>query len=325
MKVPQIEACLNKTTGVLDLSMSNLKSINFIQKLSHSKFIHRINTLDLSDNQLSTLPDEPDFFPAALLKSVHTVILSKNKLTKFPKCLTQFTNLKKLDFYHNSITNLSVDHFANYKKLSWLDISGNPLAEEWAKLIENKDHKEAAIAVKEFCNERASKQAKLRAKKEKQAAKKAEKERLEKKLADKEKRRQAWEQKQKEAGDAKTISQKDLDDNYVNSPEIMENSSLESDSREEPTLNISNNAEKPRGIILSVLMMPFTLIWFVITSIFSMLLTVAKFAVYTAIGLVVTTTCFYLLCHFLPSDPNHPDYQYMACPVLLSSVHDFLQ
>ena len=321
MKVPQIEACLNKTTGVLDLSMSNLKSIQFLQKLTHSKFIHRITTLDLSDNQLLSLPDELDFFPAALLKSVHTVILSKNKLTKFPKSLTQFSNLKKLDLYGNNITNLSVDHFSNYKKLSWLDISGNPLAEEWVKLVENKNHTEAAMAVKEYCNERAAKQAKLRAKKEKQAAKKAEKERLEKKAADKEKRRQAWEQKQKEAGDAEVITQKKLDENYVQNPEVEE----DSESSEESDDDVSDQTEKPRGGILSIFMMPFTLIWFVITWIFSGIFSIAKFAFYVAVGLVATVACFYLLCHFLPSDPNHPDYQYMACPVLLSSIHDFLQ
>ena len=107
MKLPEIEAKLNRSTGLLDLSMSSIKDVSFLKKLSNSKFANKITRIDLSDNSISEMPSNLDFFPQKMHQNVQEINLSANKLSAIPKCLGVFTNLRKLDLYSNNL--LTID------------------------------------------------------------------------------------------------------------------------------------------------------------------------------------------------------------------------
>lgn len=62
MKLPQIEAKINRSTGILDLSMCDLNDVSFLKKLVNSKLTGRIIKIDLSDNAIHEMPNDLDFF-----------------------------------------------------------------------------------------------------------------------------------------------------------------------------------------------------------------------------------------------------------------------
>jgi len=177
MKLPEIEAKINRASGVLDLSMCDLKDASFLKKLANSKLAAKIIKIDLSDNAITAISDELDFFPEKMRTTVQEINLSSNRIASLPKCLGAFKNLRKLDCYNNQLTGVDADVIGRLDKLKWIDISGNKnLEPKYAKMIQNRlSHEEVAQAIRVEAVADFKKLEKARAKKQKSASKKSRK------------------------------------------------------------------------------------------------------------------------------------------------------
>lgn len=86
-----------------------------------SNIIHQIQTLDLSCNQLTSLPES-----FGQLQSLQTLYLHCNYLTSLPESIGQLQNLQKLYLQNNRLTCLS-ESIGQLKSLRVLDLSWNLL------------------------------------------------------------------------------------------------------------------------------------------------------------------------------------------------------
>lgn len=82
-----------------------------------------LNHLDLSHNQLYTLPEN-----FGLLLQLETLLLRFNRIKALPDSLFHLVKLKKLDLSHNQLKSIQ-DNFSHMKKLEKLDLSYNKLRE----------------------------------------------------------------------------------------------------------------------------------------------------------------------------------------------------
>ncbi len=92
-----------------------------IQRIIRRALEKGATTLDLSENQLTTLPPE-----LAQLANLQNLDLSRNQLTTLPPQLAQLTNLQKLDLWGNELTTLPPE-LAQLTNLQNLDLWGNEL------------------------------------------------------------------------------------------------------------------------------------------------------------------------------------------------------
>ncbi|CAF1486582.1 unnamed protein product [Rotaria sp. Silwood1] len=103
--------------GKLDLSILNSKAVPNIND------IVRLFSFDFSHNSFFVLDD------FIKLEGIHTLDLSKNRLTKLPENFGQLKSLKQLDLFDNHITNLPLS-FCELTKLEYLDLKNNPLDDD---------------------------------------------------------------------------------------------------------------------------------------------------------------------------------------------------
>ncbi|HMV43679.1 MAG TPA: leucine-rich repeat-containing protein kinase family protein [Leptospiraceae bacterium] len=96
----------------------NLKSIpNELYQLAAT-----LEILDLSGNQLSSLPDDFNKF-----QNLKILFLSDNQFEKFPKVLAQCKNLDIIGFKNNQISQIEENSFP--EKLRWLILTNNKLTQ----------------------------------------------------------------------------------------------------------------------------------------------------------------------------------------------------
>ena len=100
----------------LDLSANQLTTVpEAIGTLSN------LMTLDLSNNQLTTVPEA-----IGSLSALTTLVLRSNQLTMLPKTIGNLTALTWLDLSYNQLTMLP-EMIGNLSVLTWLDIHSNRL------------------------------------------------------------------------------------------------------------------------------------------------------------------------------------------------------
>ncbi|QZA58427.1 leucine-rich repeat domain-containing protein [Candidatus Rhabdochlamydia porcellionis] len=109
----------NSTKKNLNLSNLNLSSLPDIFNISC--FCHRLKQLDLSKNQLTTLPDT-----FGNLSQLTELDLSTNQLTTLPDTFGNLAQLIWLDLNTNQLTTLP-DTLGNLARLAELDLSTNQL------------------------------------------------------------------------------------------------------------------------------------------------------------------------------------------------------
>eukprot|EP00094_Tigriopus_californicus_P001980 TCALIF_01908-PA protein Name:"Similar to Lrrc59 Leucine-rich repeat-containing protein 59 (Mus musculus)" AED:0.07 eAED:0.07 QI:265/0.5/0.4/1/1/1/5/0/438 len=118
---------------ILDLSLMQLQEVP-VKDISG---LTRGTTLDLSNNQLRTLPVVEAFIDASLsplswqdsfvmLSHLVKLDLSKNQIYELPEYFGQLRHLRHLDLYSNQLERLPVS-LAQLKHLKWLDLKHNPL------------------------------------------------------------------------------------------------------------------------------------------------------------------------------------------------------
>jgi len=96
---------------------------NGIKKLPDNVGVLRCESLNLSKNQLSALPES-----FAELKQARYLIFYENKFDAIPKVLAGFKDLKHLDFYKNQITEIP-DFIGDMDNLQQLFLSFNKIEE----------------------------------------------------------------------------------------------------------------------------------------------------------------------------------------------------
>lgn len=303
MKLPEIEAKLNRSSGLLDLSMCDLKNVDFLKKLSNSKFAHRITKIDLSDNSISTMSSELDFFPPKMHTTVQEINLASNKLSVLPKCLGAFANLKKLDMYANDLTTVDAAVIGRLPKLSWLDISGNKNIEaKFAKMVQSRlSHEEIADMIKSETKSEFKILEKKRVKRQKQDDKKLEKARLAEKARLKEERKLAWEASQQKLKSENAESESCDDDSE---------SGVESDMESEAEIcKLEVKAKPGSNFVLRFFGAILSFIWFLISK-------TVMLSLCTIGSGIVTVIAMYYVCTIFPADPDLPNYENMLCPML---------
>jgi len=313
MKLPQIEAKINRQTGVLDLSMSDLSDVSFLKKLSNSKTATRITKIDLSDNAISELPDDLDFFPEKIAPNIKEIDFSSNRLKTIPKCLGALKNLQKLNFYSNKIVELPVDVFGRLTKLSYLDLSSNNnLDDKWRKLLgTGTRHSEMASLVKEWAVPEFTKLEKVRAKKQKQADKKAEKARLAEKAKQKEIRRKAWEEKQRK--ESEESAQAAGDNASADEDAVDSDVSSEPSEQEEPSALLKNpESSKKKGNFLANFLC--NIVW----NLVCLVVHTVRYSLFLVCSVVITVAVTYYGCTWMVRNDEMPTPQ--ACPVMLDAI-----
>ena len=97
--------------------MTDQELLQIIEKAARDKQ----TTLDLSDNQLTRLPEA-----IAQLSNLRELDLGNNQLTRLPEAIAQLSNLRVLDLSYNQLTTLP-EAIAQLSHLSWLYLSNNQL------------------------------------------------------------------------------------------------------------------------------------------------------------------------------------------------------
>lgn len=109
-------------------TLENLTSLNLsenqISEINSHMFMNlmNINKVDLSYNSIGNIPYEKVAYPKCT-----TLNLKGNKLTKFPKILSDISTLEKLVISENSIYELEDNAFENLENLVELDLSFNQM------------------------------------------------------------------------------------------------------------------------------------------------------------------------------------------------------
>lgn len=116
---PEISKRIEENNDSLDLSIFNLRHLNF---------------LEITKTKLSSLPDQ-----VIKLENLTSLLCHNNELTSLPNdCIGKLVNLKNLDFSNNKLTQLPQD-WKNLKELFTINLCGNQLTglfplEELSKL-----------------------------------------------------------------------------------------------------------------------------------------------------------------------------------------------
>ncbi|KAK3090897.1 hypothetical protein FSP39_015556 [Pinctada imbricata] len=84
-----------------------------------------LKELDLSDNMLSTLPDE-----LRNIQRLETLNVSQNNLETIPPCVYMLQNLKVLALQKNSIAALEVSRLEDISTLVSVDLQNNPICDD---------------------------------------------------------------------------------------------------------------------------------------------------------------------------------------------------
>ena len=106
---PEISKRIEENNDSLDLSIFNLRHLNF---------------LEITKTKLSSLPDQ-----VIKLENLTSLLCHNNELTSLPNdCIGKLVNLKNLDFSNNKLTQLPQD-WKNLKELFTINLCGNQLTE----------------------------------------------------------------------------------------------------------------------------------------------------------------------------------------------------
>jgi len=180
--------------GRLDLSLQNLREVPVDDLLQLGK---KLKSLDLAKNQLTSLPDR-----FGELVDLVELDLGDNGIAKLPESFGFLFNLRKVSFDNNALTNLP-ESWINLKKVSYLDLKGNPLSahlqDAAGACFTNRDCELAASRVMKFQKVYAEACEKKRAKEDlkREAELKLERaKKKEEKQAEKLRRRKIWEEEQ---------------------------------------------------------------------------------------------------------------------------------
>jgi len=124
-KLEWLDISHNSVAEVPDLTTwKNIKSFwalsNKIKEVPLPFCQTRLDTVNLSDNELSQLPDEFGDLPLI------SVWLSENNFVEFPSCLTRLRRLGTLDISENSITHIPSD-ISRLRFLACLEIGRNKI------------------------------------------------------------------------------------------------------------------------------------------------------------------------------------------------------
>lgn len=95
-------------------------------------FCLSLSGLDLSHNQLCSLPDE-----LSSLTSLEYLDISYNQLSAVPDFIRQLPALTQLNAGHNLITTVTPDELTVCPSLQTADLSGNPLEKDVKSLMES--------------------------------------------------------------------------------------------------------------------------------------------------------------------------------------------
>jgi len=319
MKLPQLEAKFNKSTGILDLSMCDLKEVSCLKKLSNSKIAGRITKIDLSDNAISEMPDELDFFPEKMHTIVKELDLSSNKFTAVPRAIAVFSNLQRLTVASNNISELSVDVFGRLEKLSYLDVTrNNSLDDRWKKALSTgAKHNEMAALVKEYALPEYKKLAKSRVKKQKQAEKKQEKARLAEKARQKDIRRQAWEEKQRRESEEAMAGGDHNRESDTESELEYPTASEDSEDEASALINPPKVGEKKQGLVGWLIGRLFYLVFMTIWTVF-------KYSFLLVASVAVSLLCSYGMCVVTGQTgrDSMAAMETQICPLLADGVHE---
>ena len=118
VKLIELPESLFQLTQLQTLDLSE----NQLTELPESLFqLTQLQTLDLSENQLTELPES-----LGQLTQLQTLDLSENQLTELPESLGQLTQLRSLDIRNNQLTSLP-DCLGQLTQLQSLNVSGNQL------------------------------------------------------------------------------------------------------------------------------------------------------------------------------------------------------
>lgn len=130
IKIPDCIYFVMKQTAVkgCDLSKNQLKRIPV---KFPSKF-PLLTELDLSNNSLSTLPDE-----MIAISALQSLDISKNKFCNLPSFIYQCAKLQHLKANHNTITEIDLPRLEAMEMLTDLTLSSSSLSEQTKAQLQN--------------------------------------------------------------------------------------------------------------------------------------------------------------------------------------------
>ncbi|CAF1209394.1 unnamed protein product, partial [Didymodactylos carnosus] len=127
-----------------------------MKKLNLKDYLSEDGKLDLSIMNLKAVPPIKEIDDFVKLENIHTLDLSKNKLTSLPDNFGLMKSLKQLDLFDNRIRTLPIS-FCELTNLEYLDLKNNALEEEWnekaGKCITQKECRECAKNVVQYAAE----------------------------------------------------------------------------------------------------------------------------------------------------------------------------